>query len=203
MDENCFARRMRQLRMEKNWSPEECAKLLDIHRSTIVRYEKGDRFPSFQLMVEIARLFMVSTDYLLGLTDRRDEKQLAEPIMGVPVIQPTRLKDGQLTQLPVQRLLDFEKESDLIFLRIEDQKYLPAYSSRDLLVFKRNLLPNNGDIILWSHNRKTEIKTFYQRTNGIILVGIAPYEPPEWIDKWNQSETLGVLTHVIRGIKKT
>ena len=66
-----FPERLRFLRLEKRWTPENFAGMLDSHRSTIVRYEKGDRFPSFETLIRMASLFSVSTDYLLGITDRR------------------------------------------------------------------------------------------------------------------------------------
>lgn len=202
MDISCFSKRFKRLRLERNLSPEECAKLLDIHRSSIVRYEKGDRFPNFQGLVRIAALFSVTTDFLLGVSDSRNTEPQTDCASAIPSIQQIQLKSGRLVPLSLQPILDFEKASDLLFLRLDGQEYQPTYASGDLLVFKQNLSPQNGDVVLWTRNEKSEIRTFYQRTNGIILVGIAPYAPPEWIESWNPSEAMGVLTHVIRGTKQ-
>lgn len=196
-----FSERLRYLRLENKWTPEECAKLLDIHRSTIVRYEKGDRFPNFQGLIRIAALFSVSTDYLLGITDRRKPQAASNGEYPIAKVKQMQLKDGQLEELAQHPFLDFKKDSDLIFVRITGREYLPNYSSQDLLVFKLDSLPKNGDLILWNRNGRHELRIFHHRSNGIILVGVAPYAPPEWIAEWNQSETAGVLTHVIHGVK--
>lgn len=203
MAANSFSERVKQLRLERKISPEECAKLLDIHRSTLVRYEKGDRFPSFQGLVRIAKLFEVSTDFLLGVSDSRKHDSQKDTRTSIPNLQQSLLQNGQIIPLSPRPILDFKKDSDLLFLQIEGQEYLPAYASGDLLVFKQNLAPQNGDVVLWSRSEKTEIRTFYQRSNGIILVGIAPYAPPEWIENWPPSQSLGILTHVIRSAKQT
>ena len=35
--------------------------------STIYSYESGNRYPSYGVLINLARIFHVSTDYLLGL----------------------------------------------------------------------------------------------------------------------------------------
>ena len=44
------------------------AKELNVTRSSVNAWEMGISVPSTALLVEIAKLFHVSTDYLLGLT---------------------------------------------------------------------------------------------------------------------------------------
>ena len=39
--------------------------------SAVSSYESGSRYPSFETLIKLARIFHVSTDYLLGLTERR------------------------------------------------------------------------------------------------------------------------------------
>lgn len=63
-----IGQRLRALRIKKNLSQEEMANLLDVERSTYVKYENDKNKPSRKLS-EIARIFNVSTDYLLGNTD--------------------------------------------------------------------------------------------------------------------------------------
>lgn len=35
-------------------------------------YESGSRYPSYEALIKLARIFHVSTDYLLGITDKRN-----------------------------------------------------------------------------------------------------------------------------------
>lgn len=39
--------------------------------SAVSSYESGSRYPSFETLIKLARIFHVSTDYLLGLTEKR------------------------------------------------------------------------------------------------------------------------------------
>ena len=39
--------------------------------SAVSAYESGTRYPSYETLVKLSRMFHVSTDYLLGLTEKR------------------------------------------------------------------------------------------------------------------------------------
>ncbi|MGB9661248.1 MAG: helix-turn-helix domain-containing protein [Moorellaceae bacterium] len=61
--------RLRKLREQAGLTQEELAKLLGVERSTISRYESGNRDPSSEMLDRLAKFFNVSVDYLLGRTD--------------------------------------------------------------------------------------------------------------------------------------
>lgn len=48
---------------------QEIASLLNIRQQSYIRYEYGTGEPSLNTLMSIAKIFEVSTDYLLGLTD--------------------------------------------------------------------------------------------------------------------------------------
>ena len=62
-----IADRIKMLRTAQNMSQSELAKKLDITRSSVNAWEQGFSIPSTNYLVELAKLFHVSTDYLLGL----------------------------------------------------------------------------------------------------------------------------------------
>ena len=66
-----FASRLRQLRIDKNLRQEQVAKLIGVNKSAISTYENNTRQPSFDILVRLATLYRVSTDYLLGMTNIR------------------------------------------------------------------------------------------------------------------------------------
>lgn len=66
-----FGKRFYELRKEHNYTQHKLAKLLNISRSTISKYETGDLFPEIHTLIKIAKLFNVSLDYLIGLSDKR------------------------------------------------------------------------------------------------------------------------------------
>lgn len=63
--------RFKLLRKELNLSQEELAEKLGIDVSSINRYEKDKREPEYATLLQIAALFNVSVDYLLGWTENR------------------------------------------------------------------------------------------------------------------------------------
>lgn len=66
-----LAQRMRQLRKERKISQEAAAKALGVAWLSYQRYESGERDPRAPFLVDCARYFEVSADYLLGLTDTK------------------------------------------------------------------------------------------------------------------------------------
>ena len=63
--------RIKILRMARNLSQVELAKKLNVSKQSISNWENDNILPSIEMLMEIARLFSVSTDYLLGLDDRK------------------------------------------------------------------------------------------------------------------------------------
>lgn len=59
--------KIKYLREKNNFTQSALAKKLSVTRSSVNAWEMGISVPSTTLIVELAKLFHVSTDYLLGL----------------------------------------------------------------------------------------------------------------------------------------
>lgn len=59
------------LRKEYGWTQAELANKLNISQQAVSKYEKGERDPDIDVLLRIANIFNVSTDYLLGLSEQR------------------------------------------------------------------------------------------------------------------------------------
>ena len=64
-----LSRRLKELRIENNYSQYEIADLMGIAQVTYSHYELGRRSISIQNLVKIAKIYNISTDYLLGISD--------------------------------------------------------------------------------------------------------------------------------------
>jgi len=64
-----FAKRLKELRKEKNLSHTQLAKKLDVSNAAISRWENQLRVPNIIELKKIAEFFGVSADYLIGLQD--------------------------------------------------------------------------------------------------------------------------------------
>ena len=61
--------RISEMRMLYGWSQVELAKKLGVAKQTVSNWENENIQPSVEMLVRIAKLFNVSTDYLLGFDD--------------------------------------------------------------------------------------------------------------------------------------
>lgn len=61
--------RLKQLRVENGLKLKDVAAALNVTIRSINRYEDGTREPSIDMLVKFCKLYDVSADYLVGLTD--------------------------------------------------------------------------------------------------------------------------------------
>ena len=74
-----FATRLAQLRQEKKMSQQDLADRLKISRSAVGMYEQGRRGPDFDILDDVAELFDVDFNYMLGKTDVRGQYPKSAP----------------------------------------------------------------------------------------------------------------------------
>lgn len=77
---------IRDLRLNRGLNQVELAKELFVTKQCISNWENGNIAPSIDMLIKIARYFSVSTDYLLGMDNRR-------------YIETTGLTDRQITHI--------------------------------------------------------------------------------------------------------
>lgn len=61
------AERIKVLREARGWTQAELARRMNITRNGVNSWEQGLSMPSPACLVDLAKLFSVSTDYLLGV----------------------------------------------------------------------------------------------------------------------------------------
>ena len=112
--------RLQELRKARGYSQQDVAKLIGVGRTTYLKYESGDNRPTRKLN-ELARLFNVSSDYLLGLTDTpvdpasstppaqkedREHKHL-QNLLSDPHLRRILESSGQLSESSLQEVQNF------------------------------------------------------------------------------------------------
>lgn len=58
---------IKRLRTAKNWTQVDLAKALGVSKQSVSNWENDNILPSVDMVIKIAGVFSVSTDYLLGL----------------------------------------------------------------------------------------------------------------------------------------
>ena len=104
--------RLRKLSVYSHWTQEGLAKRLNMDVSTISGYENGSRRPDIETLINLAELFEVSIDYLVGRPE---------------MIKSIELSDTEIFD-------DIQLEIDNEPLSYEDKQYLLA-----IIREKRNL----------------------------------------------------------------
>ena len=64
-------RRIKDLREDNDYTQQQIADYLHMNRNVYWRYESGAREIPVSAVIELAKLYHVTTDYLLGLSDER------------------------------------------------------------------------------------------------------------------------------------
>jgi transcriptional regulator with XRE-family HTH domain len=64
-----YIKRLKEIREDKNLTQKEVANILKITQQQYSLYEKGTRNLPVDLLVKLSKLYKVSTDYILELSD--------------------------------------------------------------------------------------------------------------------------------------
>ena len=70
MDKMIFGERLKKLRKRDGVTQTELAEATGLSQSAITAWEVGTNFPTAAVIVVLAEYFSVTSDYLLGLSDK-------------------------------------------------------------------------------------------------------------------------------------
>lgn len=65
-----FKDRLKHLRTLAGYSQQDLANIMNVTKQTISQYERGVREPDYDNLLALCDIFNVSTDYLLGISDK-------------------------------------------------------------------------------------------------------------------------------------
>ncbi len=149
---NVFTTRIKGLRKKYKLTQKEAAKLLGIGQTTIANYENGTRVPDLMKVAQIADLYQVSVDYLLG----RDGFDTKVPEKMIEAVEPEYTYEVYMSSL-----LDGDKKMVrkilLSFLRkgVPSKVIYQDYIRRSLI--ETGEMWNNGDLPIWKEHFISEI----------------------------------------------
>ena len=64
-----YIKRLKELRIENDVSQQEISRYLNVRQNTYSQYETGKRELPINVLIELAKYYKVTTDYILGLED--------------------------------------------------------------------------------------------------------------------------------------
>lgn len=103
---------IKELRTENNLYQKQLAQAIGTTETTVIRWENGQSEPSAYFIVQLAKFFHVSTDFLLGLEDDTGNRSYVD-------IQATLTPEEQKMITAYRKLNAPSREMILRMLNIE------------------------------------------------------------------------------------
>ena len=174
------------LRKERGLSQKEVAKRLNIAQNTLSNYELGNRSIDNDLLIKLAELFQVSTDYLLGIGQYNKNQPPQPSTKGskwIPVLG--EVIAGQPVEA-IEEILDWEeisadmvKSGEYFALQIKGDSRDTRIIEKDVVIVKIQSDVENGEIaIVRVNGDAATCKQFSKHDKGISLVSFNSKYPP-------------------------
>lgn len=173
------ARRIKELRTKKGLSQAQLAKILNIDRSTVNKYESGQSRP-IRYINKLADLFGVSADYILGLDGESKKEQNPPPksvkipvlgyvTAGIPIEANTDIEDYE--EIPAE----MAEKGKYFALKVKGYSMAPRFLPGDIAIVKVQRTFRSGDTcIVQINGNEAAIRQVYKSYNGITLVALNP-----------------------------
>lgn len=171
---------IKMLRDKQGMSQEDLASRIGVSRTMIAKYESGESSPS-QKVVPLARLFGVTTDYILGNSENPHP-----PVKGnrIPVLG--RVAAGVPFEA-IQNIEDYEEIPDswgdpreYFALKIQGHSMEPRIWDGDIIIVKKQNDVDSGQIaVVLVDGEDATVKQIKKSDSGITLIGFNPavYSP--------------------------
>lgn len=175
MKESNVGQRIFQARKRRKITRKEIADFLQVHETTIKRYEDGDtkKLPTDRLE-KIAKYLNTSIDYLMGWDDEQSPQGIQIPVLGTVA--------AGIPISAVEDILDYEEidpswksQGEFFALRIKGDSMQPKMDDGDVVIVRQQSDANNGDTVIALVNGDDATCKKLQKTeNGIMLVSTNP-----------------------------
>lgn len=174
-----FGERIKELRIEKQWTQDYVCSKLNISAGALSRYETSMYEPkSLELVKDFANLFGVSTDYLLGKTNERNTiKDISNKLYMAPVYgqisagTPNWAEECIEGRLPIDpSLMDIVDPEECFFLRVNGESMNKIISNGSYALIRKTDWVENGEIaVVLVNGYDATLKKFNKQNDVIVL----------------------------------
>ena len=171
--------RIKFLREEKGVYQKDLAKLLGVTTPVINYYENEKRAISANSVSILADYFGVTTDYLLGKSDVRDNNLSAGDFKNIPVIgkiaagQPILAQENIEGYLPVNpNIYGLTSTDDLFYLLVAGRSMDKKVKNGDYALIHKQDYAEDGDIVvaIVNGNDEATLKRYRKLNDQFILL---------------------------------
>lgn len=171
MSNSNVGQRIFEARKRRKISRKEVADFLQVHETTIKRYEDGNtkKLPTDRLE-KIAKYLNTSIEYLMGWEEEQKPQGVKIPVLGTVA--------AGIPISAVEDILDYEEipqswqnQGEFFGLRIKGDSMKPDINDGDTVIVKQQSTANNGDVVIALVNGDdATCKKFEKLDNGIMLI---------------------------------
>ena len=215
--------RLKQARELRHITLEEAGKKVDVHKSTVLRWENGETEKIKLPIIEtLASYYNVNPVWLMGYdVPMENTEDMLKKIGAIP------LSEIETTKIPVlgkvkagynylaqENIIDYiafnidgaDKENYYALYVIGDSME-PLFDDGDIvIVHKQDDFSNGDNCVILINGDEATIKKVYKGTTGIKLQAVNPYYPPRIFTEEEIRDlpvkVIGVVEKSIRNFKK-
>lgn len=187
-----------KIRRERGLSQDELAELAMISRISVARYETGKFEPGAQALNRIADALEVTTDELLGRSDRItpfvDMARAAVPIVGeiacgTPITAEQNISG--YADLPDGVKADFA-------LICKGDSMTPTFIDGDIVLIRQQPEVEPGQIAAVGIGSEATLKHIYPQENGVLCVSDNPQYQPQFFPSGDGITVYGLAVGYVR-----
>lgn len=211
-----FAQRFKALRAERKLTQQEVADFCFLDKSTISRWEKGLNFPNQGTQSQLADLFGVSVDYLLGRTDIRNANLSppAETIVDMPIVGSVRAgMDGNIVSddtgdtRRIAAAALHGRPDEYFLLRVRGDSMYPEVLDGDCVLVRKMDSVESGSmaVVLYDEDYATvKWVEYVEGEDWVRLVPNNPAYPPVRVEgaELEKCRILGEVVDIMRTPRK-
>ena len=193
----------RQLRKERNLSQANLAERLGVSQTAVSQWETDKNHPDINTIKQLADIYSVTTDYLLGVDSSRLKKDNE-------IVVYTRVPAGVewanieeragYEELGVKML---ENGKTYVGFKVSDDEMAPVFLKDDVLIIEVRDNCEDGEIALVQvSGYDAEIKYVFMQPNGVLVQPLVPSKRGDFYANTSKEKAriLGVVRQVRRSL---
>lgn len=179
-----FDMRLKELREKAGYSQAQLAMKLGVRQSTVGMWENGTNKPKNAKLEQLANIFGVSIDYLLGRTavdaDRENTPHISPGAVRIPVYG---VIPAGIPMEAIEDILDYEEipadwtkgGAEYFGLKVKGDSMYPRYEDGDVLILRKTDTCESGqDCAVMVNGDDATFKRVKRSEKGVMLVPINP-----------------------------
>ncbi len=205
-----FQERLKNTRESRGMTQIQLCEASGVSQAQLSLYESGQRSPTSESLIKLARSLGISVDYLLGLVDVPEAHLKGEVELPFPKTQKQIPILGQVSAgngVPAEddvigHMMVDETESIDFALAVHGHSMYPKLLDGDIVFVRKQQLARNGQMVVVRINGdEGVIKYFHKSGDTIILTSENPEYKPIRInrDRWT---TECAIIGVVVGLKR-